>query len=400
MNKKIFFLAVIIVATLASCTENKKDKEEHAHHEETKDVIFLTQQQRQSLDLKLGNFQFRSLSTIIKTNGQLEVPPAASAEITAVIGGNVKEIKVFHGDKVSKGQVLAILEHPDYITLQEDFAETANKLDFIEKEYKRQKELFENNVGSGKDYQQIISEYRTIKSKYEGLKSRLKILNISPEKVLKGTISGTIPVVSPISGYVNDVNIKLGSFADAKDKLFTIADNREIHADFMIYENDIRLLKSGQKVYFTVANQPDRELEATIFAIGKEFESDTRAIHVHARLNNNPGDLIPGMYVSGNIRTNDENVRTLPNDAIVTEGNKSYIFILDKSVKEVQHEGEKHPDENVMAFRRFEILKCKQDGGFTEVKLLKSLPEDTQIVINSAYYLLSDMSKEETEHEH
>lgn len=400
MNKKIFFLAMIIVATLASCIENKKDKEEHAHHEETKDVIFLTQQQRQSLDLKLGSFQFRSLSTIIKTNGQLEVPPAASAEITAVIGGNVKEIKVFHGDKVNNGQVLAILEHPDYITLQEDFAETANKLDYIEKEYNRQKELFENNVGSGKDYQQIISEYRTVKSKYEGLKSRLKILNISPEKVLKGTISGTIPVVSPISGYVNDVNIKLGSFADAKDKLFTIADNREIHADFMIYENDIRLLKSGQKVYFTVANQPDRELEATIFAIGKEFESDTRAIHVHARLNNNPGDLIPGMYVSGNIRTNDENVRTLPNDAIVTEGNKSYIFILDKSVKEVQHEGEEQHNENVMAFRRFEIVKGKQDGGFTEVKLLKSLPKNTQIVINSAYYLLSDMSKEETEHEH
>ena len=40
-----------------------------------------------------------------------------SADVTAIIGGNVKEIKVFHGDKVNKGQVLAILEHPDYIVL-------------------------------------------------------------------------------------------------------------------------------------------------------------------------------------------------------------------------------------------------------------------------------------------
>jgi len=402
MNSKIYFLTVIILAILASCTGNKKEKEEEAHHEESKDVVFLTLQQRQTLDLKLGTFQFRSLSTIIKTNGQLEVPPSASAEITAVIGGNVKEIKVFQGDKVSKGQVLAILEHPDYITLQENFSETANKLDFIEKEYKRQKELFENNVGSGKDYQQVVSEYRTMKSKYEGLKSRLRILNISPEKVLNGTISGTIPVLSPINGYINEVNIKLGTFADAKDKLFTVADNREIHADFMIYENDIRLLKSGQKVYFTVANQPDRELEATIFAIGKEFESDTKSIHIHAKLDNNPGDLIPGMYVSGNIRTNDDNVRTLPNDAVVTEGNKSYIFILDKSVKNEHDDDADHNHQNTkeMAFRKFEIVKGKQDGGFTEVKLLKSLPEDTQIVINSAYYLLSDLSKEETEHEH
>ena len=53
----------------------------------------------------------------------------------------------------------------------------------------------------------------------------------------------------------------------------------------------------------------------------------------HARLDKNPGNLIPGMYVSGHIHTDENNTRTLPNNAVVAEGTKSYIFILDESVE-------------------------------------------------------------------
>ena len=92
-----------------------------------------------------------------------------------------------------------------------------------------------------------------------------------------------------------------------KTRLLSITDNREIHADFMVYENDVHLIENGQKVDFTVSNRPGEELSATIFAIGKEFEPNTRAVHIHARLDKNPGNLIPGMYVSGHIHTDENN---------------------------------------------------------------------------------------------
>jgi len=428
MNTKII-IALMAIATLISCNTKNKTAGEGEEHEEhsPEGIVILNKNQREALKLKLGSFQMRNLTTLVKTNGQLEVPPAASADVTAVIGGNVKEIKVFHGDKVNKGQVLAILEHPDYIAIQEEFAETANKLEFLEQEYARQKELFENNVGAGKDFQRVKSEYNTAKARYEGLKSRLQLLNLSPDKVKEGSISNTISILSPISGFVNDVNIKVGTYVDAKDQLFSLTDNREIHADFMVYENDVHLLKNGQKVDFTVSNRPGEELSATIFAIGKEFEPNTRAVHIHARLDKNPGNLIPGMYVSGYIHTDENYTRTLPNDAVVTEGTKSYIFILDESVEAEEHEGhehealaeneeghegheheaeeghEGHEDEDsghVMSFRMVEVITGTQENGYTEIKLLSPLPDSTQIVMNAAYYLLADMKKEETEHEH
>jgi len=425
MKTKIFLVLIAVVA-LMSCNSNKKENSEageHAEHESPEGVVKLNELQREALNLKLGNFQMRNLTTLVKTNGQLEVPPAASADVTAIIGGNVKKIKVFHGDKVNKGQVLAILEHPDYIAIQEEFAETANKLEFLEQEFERQKELFENNVGAGRDFQQAKAEYNTAKAKYEGLKARLQLLNLSPEKIMQGNISKTINIYSPINGFINEVNIKVGSYVDAKDKLFEVTDNTAIHADFMIYEKDVHLIKEGQKVHFTVSNRPDEELTATVFAIGKEFETNSRAVHIHAKINEKVSGLIPGMYISGHLHTDEKYTRTLPNDAIIAEGTKSYIFVLDNQalethghneadesgeehVGEENHEGHEHGDandddaENKMAFRMVEVIPGLKDEGYTEVQLINTLPENTQIVMNAAYYLLADMKKEETEHEH
>lgn len=404
MKAKIF-TAFIAAAMLMSCNSNNSNNQEAEENEENgpEGVVLLNSLQSEAINLQLGTFQMRNLSTLVKTNGQLAVPPANSADVTAIIGGNVKEIKVFHGDKVSKGQVLAVLEHPDYITLQENFAEIANRLEFLEQEFNRQKELFENNVGAGKDFQQVKSEYNTARAKYEGLRSRLQLLHLSPVRVKNGHISNTVTIVSPISGYINDINIKVGTYADAKDKLFEITDNSKIHADFLVYENDIHLIEQGQKVDFTVSNRPGEELTANIFAIGKEFEANSRAIIIHAELDRMQPGLIPGMYISGSIHTDVNYTRALPNNAIVTEGTKSFIFISDQNALKEYEEEQDHEEieegmeesEDVMAFRMVEVVTGQTDNGYTEIRLLDSLPANTQIVMNVAYYLISDLKKDE-----
>jgi cobalt-zinc-cadmium efflux system membrane fusion protein len=418
MNSKIF-IAIVIIGAVFSCKNNVSNTKHNEHDEHgPEDIVMLTNQQQEALNLRLGTFRKRNLTTTVKTNGQLQVPPVANACVTGVIGGNVKKIKVFHGDKVRKGQALVVLEHRDYIDLQEKFAETARQLEFLELEFKRQKELYENNVGAGRDFQKVKSEYNIAKAKYEGLKARLRLLNLSPEKVKNGIISNSVTITAPIGGYVSNVNIKTGSYVDAKDELLEITDNSQIHADFMVFEKDMHLLKIGQRVHFTVSNSASEELTATVFAIGKEFETSTRAVHIHARLDNDPGNLIPGMYISGHIHTDEINTRALPDDAIVKEGTKSYIFVLDESAEQEgygAHDGHKdhkyteetgdvresHEKEaHKLAFRMVEIIAGQQDGGYTEVKLLDSIPRSTPIVMNAAYYLLADLKKGEAEHHH
>lgn len=399
MKAIIILFTITLTTIITSCNRQKTIEHEERHEEHGDGVVMLNENQRDALNLKLGSLEMRNLTSAVKTNGELEIAPGNIAEVSTFIGGNVKEIKVFNGDKVDKGQTLVILEHPDYITLQEEFAEIANKLEFLEIAYSRQKELFENQLASGKDYQQTRAEYNTTKARFDGLKSRLEMLNLNPDNVSEGQIYREIPVKSPISGHVVNVDISVGSFADAQKIMFKIIDNREIYANFMVYEKDIHLLKTGQEIIFTAANRPGEELTATIFSIGKEFEPDSRAVHVYAKLTRNPGNLVPGMYISGHIQTDQNYAQTLPLDAIVNEGIKSYIFIKDNRIEEAAHEEHKEEKET-WAFRMTEVITGRQDGAYIEVILTDSTQANPQVVLNAAYYLLSDLKKGETEHEH
>jgi len=394
MKKKIYIvlIALATITSFVSCNSNNANTESEEHEQNEKGeegVVILNEAQQKALNLKTGHFEMRNLTTVVKINGQLAVAPENKAGVTAIIGGNVKEFEVFQGDQVKKGQILAVLEHPDYITLQEEFATVSNNLEFLKQEHERQKELFENNAGAGKDYQKAKSEYNNAKVKYEGLKSRLLLLHLSPERVKQGKISNIINIISPISGYVNSVNIMVGIYVDAKTKMFELADNSKIHADFKVYEKDVPLLQIGQKIHFTVSNKEDKEYTAEIFAIGKQFDNDSRSVHIHANILGNKTRLIPGMYIDGHLHTDKSYVKTVPNDAIVTEGVKSFIFVVDDNA------GENEEDEEGTAFKMVEVIKGQSDDDYTAVTLKEELPDNTKIVLNSAYYLFSDLGKDE-----
>jgi cobalt-zinc-cadmium efflux system membrane fusion protein len=131
-------------------------------------------------------------------------------------------------------------------------------------------------------------------------------------------------------------------------------------------------------------------------------------------INENSKGLLPGMYITGHLHTDEKSTQTLPDDAIVSEGTKSYIFVLldsdedshNHEVEEESHEVHNNQDEHQheesieMTFKIVEVMIGTKDDGYTEVKLIEPLPKNTKIVLNAAYYLLADMKKEETEHKH
>jgi len=389
--KTRYIIILILALGIISCKNTHEEVHTDAHNEnehEKEEVVLLSKEQIEALNLKTGFMQKRNLTTVVKLNGQLEVPSSSKADITSSMGGNIKEIKVFHGDMVKKGQIVAVLEHPDFVALQEDFAQEASNLQFLESEFERQKTLYDNNVASGKEFQKIKAQYNSAKAKVNGLKARLKLLNISPQKVLDGKFSTSINIISPISGYVSEIKVNTGSYLDANESIMVITDNTQIHADFLVYENDVQFVKKGQLIHFEVANQAEKEYIASIFAIGMEFEENTRAVHIHAKVED-PQGLIPGMYISGHLHTDKNYVNTIPDEAIVSEGSKAYVFIVIDENKD-----------GISSFKKEEVIPGLSEGGFTEIKFSSALKPETKIAINSAYYLFSDLNKESTEHNH
>lgn len=437
-NKTIFALLSIII--LAACNSKPvENKPAEIPKEELVTFVELTKEQFAAIDIRLGKIEKQNLTESIKASGHLEVPPQNKAEVSTFIGAVVKSISVLEGSKVQKGQTLAILEHPDYIKLQEEYITTKSNLLYLEKEYSRQKELSEHNAGTGKIFQKAESDYNSGKARLSSLEGQLKLISVNINELSKGNISSSIVLKAPISGYIGHINAHIGAFAEPNKMLFEIIDNSQIHCDLLIFEKDIFKVKVGQKIHFTITNMPEHQsehdgkaIEGEIFGINKSFENNSKSISVHAIIKNENHELIPGMYVSAFIDIGENKTTVVPNEAIFTTDGKEFIFIRNKMTGCTKHklcaEHEfcapsencpEHPDceqhehtplaekctkhpaceaheecketENSDAyyFTMKEVKKGVSDLGYTEVTFIDDVPENTTIVTKGAFYLLS-----------
>ncbi len=377
-------LALLFIAILfASCGSKTEETKQEEHHEEEASVVELTPEQVKIINLKLGKIEMKDLSGAIKVNGMLDVPPQNLVSISAPMGGFVKSTELLQGMKVSKGQAIVVMQHPDYIQMQQDFLESKSQLDYLELEYKRQQELSKDNVNSQKTLQQAKSQYESMLAKNAGLKAKLMMLGINGDKLTSQTIQNTISINSPISGYVTHVNVNIGMYVNPTDVMFKIVDTEHLHAELTVFEKDVPKIKIGQKVRFTLANETD-ERTATVYLIGREISED-RTVRIHCHLDKEDLDLLPGMYLKAYVEAGTQSLPAIPNEAIVNFEGKDFIFVAEK---EANH------------FKMIEVTKGISELGFTEVEMKEGLNNESLIVISGAYDILAKIKNSEEEGGH
>ncbi len=374
--------------------ENQASQHGNGHEENDHrgmEKVHLSALKFNNLGIKVDTIPTRALSGGVDVNGRLALFPQHRAAVTAILGANVTDIKVIEGEKIKKGQILAYLSHPNLTNLQAAYVRTYNQMLFLAQEFERQKRLYEAGVGSGKDFQQTQANYQAMKGEVKSYEAQLKQLNIKVSSVKNGNIYQNVPVLSPIDGNVEKVFIQLGQYVDSNTTMLEIMNIDYIHADLMVFEKDIYKVKEGQQVSFKVESVPGKILSAKIFSVGRNFEQNPRAVHMHAEIEQKDNFLIPGMYIHGKIHTKTELVNALPEEAIIVEEGKSYIFRA-----EVREEDGKKE----WTFEPIEIITGVSEEGWVEIDLLEPLPKGAVVAWNNAYYLIAEMKKSETSHEH
>lgn len=388
-------LSLICIFFLCSCGMKNEDKEkaERAQEEATKekagikpDEVMLTKRQFDVMKIKLGSPVQKNLTNIVKANGFITSPPQNKANVSPVIGGVIKSVAVIPGSYVRKGQALAYLEHPDYIQLQEDYLKAKSSLVFLEQEYNRQKNMLSDSATSKKLVQQTLSNYNITKAIVASLKNKLSLLGISTNSVENGKILQAIPLVSPISGYVQKVNANVGKFADPSQIIFDIYDNGTLFIDLQVYQQDLDKIRIGQKLSFTTPSLGTANTMAKVYAIDKAFDSTNKSIIVHARIDRNSrSDLMPGVYVNAFIETGYENVTALPDEAVIKTGETENIFILSRTYVEKQ--------DTSYIFSMKEVKTGASEAGYTQVSFLENVPLSAKVVTRGSYFLISEKNK-------
>lgn len=400
----------------------------HEGHEEPahEKMVHLNEAQYKNAGIDTGWFEMKNLSEVINANGYTKLPPQNQAEVSVQLPGTIQSIKVMEGEYVKKGQILATLQSMAYNNMRlereklvQDLHASEANVEYLQLEYARQMELSAENVTAKKVIQKVRTDLKAEESKVKALTNQITIIgqNIS---MGGSTASSIINIVSPINGNVIDIDVTIGSSAEEGKPLFHIVDNSQMHVDLLVYEKDLFKVKSGQQVRFILTNQNNMEIGGKIFGVGKAFENDTKAVAVHATIDDNKM-LIPGMYVNALIDIGASKVNALPIEAIIKAEGKEFIFVLEKISAEHGDEGhvhqegeaahkeeghvqkvgeaahaegeEEHSDQ--IAFARIEVKTGPAQLGYIQVTPLVEIHKGDRIVIKGGYYLQSHLMKSE-----
>ncbi|QEM03603.1 efflux RND transporter periplasmic adaptor subunit [Mucilaginibacter rubeus] len=371
--KPIIYLSVIIIL-LSACGE-KKPATDNTGKAENTNIVTLTDAQLKNASILTGKLEQREISSVLKLNGKIDVPPQNMVSISVPLGGYLKSTKLLPGMHVNKGEAIAMIEDQQYIQLQQDYLTAKARIGYLENEYNRQKDLNQSKASSDKVFQQAEAEYRSQQVLISSLAEKLQLIGINVRTISASKISRSVNIYSPITGFVSKVNVNIGKYVSPTEVLFELVNPTDIHLALKVYEKDLDKLYIGQKLVAYTNNQPAKKHEAEILLIGRDLSADRNA-DVHCHFETYDKTLVPGTYMNAEVQVKNTKAYAIANEAIVQFEGKQYIY-------------------KVIGNRQFEMTEVnigESENGFTEILLpTKDMTANAVFVTKGAYSLLMMM---------
>ena len=371
MKSSIFLIASILL--LVSCSSKNESKPVTLSKEER--TVLLTPAQIKNAGIEIGKLEQREISSILKVNGKIDVPPQNLVSISVPLGGYLKTTQLLPGMRVNKGQVIAVIQDQQYIQLQQDFLTAKARIGYLENEFKRQKELNQSQASSDKQSQLSEVEYRSQRVLLTALEAKLDLLGISTDKISETNILRSVNVVSPINGFVSKVNVNIGKYVSPTDVLFELINPVDVHLNLKVFEKSLDKLFIDQHLVTYTNNYPDKKYPCEIILIGKEISAEGNT-EVHCHFEVYDKSLVPGTFMNAEIEVKNKKSISLPVDAVVRFEGKQYIY-------------------QSLGGNKFEMIQVElgeSENGFTEI----ILPANSNValadfVTKGAYSLLMTM---------
>lgn len=367
--KTKFIIAIIFSVVLTSC---KNQTEQTA--DEDSGFIEISQAQFESENMVIGEPEFYPFADKVYFTGTIIPSVGGRAQISLPLPGIIEKIRCKPTQMISKGTALFEISGNWFIDLQRDFSESSAILSKLKSDYLRAKELYDENIGTQKDFSAAESNYYAENARYKGLKTKLESMNLDVAMIEKGEFYSTYTIKSPISGYVSNIHVSAGQYIDPQQSIAEIIDNNSLQLKLSVFEKDIHKIKMGQNVTFYLNGNKAEHYIGTINALGKAIMPDTKSIECYAKIENIKNvNLVSNQFVEGEIYTAVDSVLSVPESAIIGLENVSYVLMYEKT------------DDSIYYFKQTIVNTGRKTDKYIE--LTTDLPSD-KLLVNGTYNIM------------
>jgi len=261
-----------------------------------------------AVPVSVDTVRIKPISAYVTATTTLEAE--RDVEVVSRVTGVVKEIFLEEGEWVNAGQALAQLDDESTrIQVQEAKARAENAVNA----YKRAKDLFEQNLIAGEEYENAKYQMEIMKAQLAAARLNLKYTTIK----------------APIPGVVAERFIDPGDHVTVNQVVYRIADRNPILARVRIPEKEVRRIKLGQRARISVEAVPDRVFEGRVDMISPVVDPQTGTVKVTVGVDNRAGLLAPGMFATVKIVIDThERALVIPKKALLLEGDIDHVYLF------------------------------------------------------------------------
>jgi len=255
----------------------------------------------------------------------VESDPARTAAVLTPLSGRLIALKVALGDRVSRGQVVAVIDSPDLAQAYNDNEKAADSFKLTEKNLGRQEAQNKLGVASDKDLDQARSDYAQAAAEYTRTQGRLRILG-APATAKPA--SRELSVTAPVGGSVTALNVAPGNMInDPTQPLMTIADLSTVWITAMVPEKDIAAVAKNQDAQVTLAAYPERVLRGKVLFLSDVIDPDSRRGKIRIAFANSDYALKPNMFATVSLSGNARTLVVVPSSALLMNNDRTSVFV-------------------------------------------------------------------------
>ena len=249
----------------------------------------------------------------ITAPGELTFNARRLARVSSRAAGRIERVLAVSGDRVRAGQVLAELYSPDFLALQAEYLQAAERA--------------RRRRNGGDD-----GEERAARALLEGARSRLLLVGVTAVEADSLSAGGTplplLRVRAPFAGTVIEAAAIPGGVVDLGSELFRIADPAVLWADVHVQEKDLAALRTGAAVELRVQAYPGEAFPGRLLLVGDVLDAGTRALPARVEVANPAGRLKAGMYVETLIEAGSGRaVLAVPETAVQDDEGRRIVFV-------------------------------------------------------------------------